>query len=479
MAVALAGLALDLAGGGFPATFHPAELRLARIVAGGTSDWSDPALATHLGRAAAALLEINGTDAITRTGRGLAALFGALSVLLLWRLLRDALRPRAALFGAALAAVSPLLVSHAHYFTPDTLALFLALAALLCLTRVLEGGKAPLAAVLGLAVGLACSALYGGLLLVLTCLTVPAVERRARSQDYQRSLAQAGLVAAAVFVALDYPLFLDPGQILAGPWHELRRFALGDHLFVPGHAHGFTFHLRESLAPGFTWPVIAATVAGIGAAVARRRNLPTTARIVFLYGALAYLLAEISPRKPHPGFVRYMLPVIPAVALACGLALEALEERLAATPLRWVAPAVLALLLALPALRSFELIARLGDDTRLRADAWTAENAGRVLREPHSSAHPHDFASLAAVDLDAARRSGVTHVTTSSFTYDTFARGSRLAGQHDYVYERHERYQELFGYPYEEFAPKGPTLGWSNPTVRVLDIREPQPPGRP
>ena len=102
-----------------------------------------------------------------------------------------------------------------------------------------------------------------------------------------------------------------------------------------------------------------------------------------------------------------------------------------------------------------------------------------VLKMRPSNEQQGMASRLATQRLDSARRAGVTHVVASSFVYDTFARGSRLANQKPYVYQRHERYQELFEYPYQEFAPTHAALGWSNPTIRIIDIRKAPPPGRP
>ena len=481
LALGMASFAWNLSGGAFPPTFHPDETRLIGILAGGVNDWSDPALFPHLVGATASLVGAETPLAITATGRVLAALFGAISVLLVWRLARDVLQPKYAWFGAALVAVCPLFTTHTHHAAPDTLAFTLGLGSILCLTRLLEDQPRGWTALLGGLVGLALSAHYGSLLLALLCAAAAGLVPARARRGYARTIRRAAGIAALVFLVTNPSLFLAPGQILTGPWVQLQRLFGGDHLYVTGPATWFTFHLVGGLWPGLTAPVVLTTAAGLGVAVARRDRLPRSAWVIFLYGALAYGAAELSPLKPQPGSLRYLLPTLPAAALASGLALQALEDGLAprSRSLRVLPVALLVLVLLVPGWRSVRLVDELGDDTRSRADAWIATHARRALRGLHSSALRPDFTSLAGVDLDAARRSGVTHLATSSFVYDTFARGSRLANQRTYVYDRHERYQELFEYPYEEFAPLEPTFGWSNPTVRVLDIREAQPPGRP
>jgi hypothetical protein len=159
------------------------------------------------------------------------------------------------------------------------------------------------------------------------------------------------------------------------------------------------------------------------------------------------------------------------VALAACLAVRALERAVHGTRLQWIAAFAVVALLVPPALRSGRLVEGLRHDTRVQSDRWLEEHAQKPIVELYASGRPYDIVSLATLDLEAARRAGTTHVAASSFLYDRFARGSRLAGQKDYVYTTHEKYQELFSYPYVEFRPETPTFAFSNPTIRVVDIR--------
>lgn len=466
-------------GGSFPATFHPDEAALVRVVAGGAGASSEPALLGQLGLFAANLAGASSLQEIAQAGRVVTALLGALTVLLIWRLLRETLRATYALFGAAVAAASPLLVASAHYFTPDTLSLLLGATGILCLARALEERTPAWRFGLGATVGLALSTHYGGALLLVVCALAPFAHPVGDVRGWLREMGKAAAVALAVFCLTNVALLLDPERLRHGPWQQLQQLAVGDHLYVTSLATGAAFHLMNTLLPGLTAPVLVAAVCGFAVAISMRSSLPTSGRLLFLYGALGFVVAELSPLKPLPGAERYMLPVLPGAALAAGLALQTLDDRIARRSLRWIPSLMMAAVLLPPAYLSLQLTRGLANDTRLHADAWIAANTGRALREAHSSAATPDVPSIATIDLDAARRGGVTHVATSSFVYDTFARGSRLANQHEYVYERHERYQALFEYPYVEFRPEYPRLGWSQPTIRILDIREPRPPGRP
>lgn len=467
--------ALNVGGALFPPTFHPDETRLIRLAHGAAHEWSEPALMTYVGRVLSNPVSADPLET-ARAGRRVAALFGAASVLLLWRLLRETTPQAAALGASAAIAFSPILVSAAHYFTPSTLELALALSSLWCLSRAIAQRGARWWLATGLSIGLAMSASYSAICLLIAALLATALTDVDDARDYLRHLAKAAVAAAAIFSLVNIGVLVDPGAIPSGPGRELGAFFGGDHLYV-GALSGQAFYLREVLTPGFTIPVLGTALIGFVLAARQWAHLGTTARLVLLYGATVYLLAELSPRKPLPGAESLVLPMMAAVGLGVALVLTEVTRR--GTRRAWLLATVSVVLVAVSLHGSLQLVRGLGRDTRLEADAWLAANARRTLRGPFTSAVPPDVTSVASVDLDAARRAGITHVATSSFVYDTFARGNLLAGQADYVYARHERYQELFEYPYEEFAPDGPGFGWSQPTVRVLDIRTPRPPGRP
>lgn len=476
--LAAASFAWSTTGVTLPA-FHPDETRLVREVATGAVDPRHPMLLAHLTRGAAASASAVSAAKIAAAGRLVCAAFGALALVACWRALRAALRPGAALVGAAVVAATPLFVLDTRTLAPDAPSLALGMVAILSLARLVERPTPGRSIALGTALGLAASVHYGGVLLVLVCLSTPLVVSVGNPRALLRRLASATGVAALVFALVNVRLVVRPAELLAGWSTELGRLVGGDHLFVSVFASAGVFHLRSSLVPGVTIPVLVAGLIGLGLAVRSREKLSTTGRIVVLYGGLALAIAELSPLKPLPGAARWVLPTLPAIGLGCGFALQALDDVFRPRAPRWIPAAAALVVLAVPLWASVRLARGLEHDPRMRADAWLATRGGRVLRGPLSSARPADVPSIATVDLDAARRAGVTYVATSSFVYDTFARGSRLAGQADYVYERHARYQELFEYPFEEFVPDAPSFGWSQPTIRILDIRTPRPPGRP
>ena len=327
--------------------------------------------------------------------------------------------------------------------------------------------------------GLAIATSYAAAALIPIFLLGPRLTGHRRQPGAPANMLWCVGIAFITFLLINPGILLHPITGATQLWGQIERGFTGHHLYVSAPSQGFSFYLVKGLAPALTVPVLGASLVGLCVAGLRWSRIPASGRLTLLYGLFFYTVIELSPRKPEPESLSYVLATLPALGLGTGFAIDALSRRLERPSRQWLPLTVMGFLLAFPALRSMSTITGLNDDTRQRADRWVEENPGRVLRELHSSARPRDVVSLTQVDLDSARRAGVTHVVASSFVYDTFARGSRLANQKAYVYQRHERYQELFEYPYQEFEPTHAALGWSNPTIRIIDIRKAPPPGRP
>lgn len=472
--LALAAI-LNVTGGGFPVELHPDEGRKVEFVRTGTQDFKHPILLLQLMRGMRRWTPTDDPQRIAALGRRVSAAAALATVALAYALFRRSLGGGWALVGALVLAVSPLLVVHAHYCKEDVLLTAACLGALLAYCRLVE--RRPTATLeVGIAVGLACAAHYKGALVALVGLAAPAFVAVGPRADWYRRLAPAFALAAVVFVLVNAPMLRDPGAALAGARFEARHAASGHHVAVGGPAEHGAFHLRRSLVPGLTGLVVLLAAAGAAVVLPGWRAAPAATRLVLAFGALAYAVVELSPLKPMPGFMRYVLPAAPAVVLAACLALRALAARLRPRSLGWIAALLAAATVALPAARSVRLVRHLDDDSRVRADAWLREHGGVALRELYAG-RPVDLVSVADVDVAAARAAGVTHVVATSFLYGRVAAGAaRAPGGHELVHEYAEKYRRLFLLPYVEIPPVYMTFAFSDPTVRIVDIRgDPRP----
>ncbi len=110
----------------------------------------------------------------------------------------------------------------------------------------------------------------------------------------------------------------------------------------------------------------------------------------------------------------------------------------------------------------------------MRAAAWLATSPGKVLVEPYTSLKPTDgVRSVGALETEDFTRLGVDYVLASSFMYDRFSVGSRLPDQDAALYRAQAGYDALFAHPFAEIAPAWRSMAFSNPTIRIVDVRPP------
>ena len=248
----------------------------------------------------------------------------------------------AAMMGALLFATAPLVVRQAHFATPDALQTALVAASL---SAAVAAGRQSGFWLAGLLAGLAAATKYTGGLIILA----PLILAWGR-EDRVRVWALTVLGAAIGFV-LPFLLVGHAGDYLDGFRFLSRRAATAYDRPI-----GLIYHPTRTLPFGLGLGSFAAALAGVGAALVRRRLIDLA--------LLAVVLAELGANATtHEVFFRYLLPAFPALALLAGGALAAVpRSRLG------LAVALFAVLLLPSIYASFETDLLLGTpDTRLLA----------------------------------------------------------------------------------------------------------------
>jgi 4-amino-4-deoxy-L-arabinose transferase-like glycosyltransferase len=281
-----------------------------------------------------------------------------------WWLGQRAYGPMAGFVAAAATAVETTHVAYSRMAVTDvplTLGVAVALALII-------SGRIELA---GLAVGLAASAEYPGILL-LAPLAVGA-------WGSWRRLAIAGGLALVAFAATSPYVVLHLGQAAGDAWRVQGAARAGWLGFEHDHSApiGFIARLWDGLGPAL---VIAA--AGLALALVRRRR----ADLVLAVFVLVYF-AELLTIHAH--FDRYLLPLVPALGALAGRlrALAPVTVLMLVVPLTW-------------AVRDARDLTR--TDARLRAHGWVERNLPRGATLAADPSTP-DFEGFRVVALALPR----------------------------------------------------------------------------
>jgi hypothetical protein len=200
--------------------------------------------------------------------RGLSVAFGVGVVLVVWLIARRAfggtIGPAVA---AVLAAVSPNLIEHSQFVTPDMLAVLMTGLAVLAAVHVAQTGSTRAYLVAGVLVGLSASSKYNAALVALPVVAALLVNLRRRPLVQATGrLVLAGLAAAVAFLLSTPYSVLDRETFLADLAFERRHYATG-HPGMQGDAPRFYagLLLREETAITLLAAVgIVAVVAAFG-----------------------------------------------------------------------------------------------------------------------------------------------------------------------------------------------------------------------
>lgn len=166
-------------------------------------------------------------------GRIVSLLFGVGAVLLVYVVGRRLTGSRVVgLLGALLMAISPGNVQHSRYITPDVIQVFFILLAFWGAVLVFQKGETWHYVFAGLGVGLAASAKYNGLLIVLSLIGAHFLRHGWRGVREWRLYMTLALAPVAFFLTTPYALF-DTETFMAGLETEAKHYSTG-HIGMDG-----------------------------------------------------------------------------------------------------------------------------------------------------------------------------------------------------------------------------------------------------
>ena len=421
-------------------------------------------------------------------GRLLMVTYMALGLPLVHRIGQQTLGDRSGLVAAWLTAISPLLVAHAQLVRPDTASFLFGMLALSACLRLLDEPSLRRQLLAGGAVGLAVASKYSLLALVPVLVVADGLLLRpAPRRDGLWLGAALGLLAVPVAFVVTTPYFLvELPTALANIRYETSKSHLGADALSPWS--NVWWYLTHALPASLGWP--ATLAAGAGLVLLARRRRP--GELLLLAFVLSVML-ELAFSRLH--WARWLIPILPVVALSAGGALcDGIGRlRLGVRPARAAAAVAVLVLSLAPA----DGIIRLGlqhanPSTRLAAREWIVAHiptGSRIAEEWYTAPlvaddfYGYSRNRYAPVTVDSAkrylvlerhaladdrtladyRREGFEYLVVSNAMYDRYlAEPGRYAAEADF-------YRTLFreGQLLEQFWPSRVRGG---PIIRVYGL---------
>jgi 4-amino-4-deoxy-L-arabinose transferase-like glycosyltransferase len=237
-------------------------------------------------------------------GRGLAALVGAFSILVVYLIARLVTSNRlSAVLAALLISVDAVSVKNSHFIRPDILAIFFALISVLFALKIVEDPSRKKYILAGAGLGLATSSKYNLAFVVIPLLVAHLIRNRERF-FWDKEIYIAGFVAVIVFILTTPFAVLDPSRFLSiGPTEDALIYSTGH----PGAEGNSLQWYITFLWTTQSWTLVLASGAAILLFLRREWK-----GLVFLSFPLVYFVF-ISLYTVH--FDTTILPVIPFIAV--------------------------------------------------------------------------------------------------------------------------------------------------------------------
>ena len=485
--VMLLSLALYCFGNTFPLGLHFDESKKVRFILSYEQDFRHPILLLELARFANLFFRYTDEQAVAIVARFSVAFISALIVPGIYKLARYSLRHPASLLTALMVGTCPTIAVHSHYIKEDMLLTVAVIWSMYFFTYFLHSPSVKTAIWFGSAVGLAFSSHYKSLLLLVVFAPFllyanryqlgaedPKAEREDGSISNRilwRLVCLAGLIASVVFSLVNWPIFIRPSEFLRGSNYELQHAVNGHGILIHAFPQWFTYHLRHNIFSGMTIPLTIVSLLGFVMATHRWRRLGLSEQVMIVATMVFYFVPEISPTKPPPDDGRYIIPAVVTLGFFAGWLVEMCWNT------RFVFVRSLTVI-AVTGVLSFSLydtgnlVYNLNRDTREKARVWIEDNlkpGETVTWKPLSA--PWHIGPMKGIDLLELQEGRFDFVVVSSFHYDRYLNAAASSGQLETVYAQTKAFQELFQKPFVEIRPVYRSFAFSNPTIRIVDLR--------
>lgn len=410
-------------------------------------------------------------------GRLVSVISGTLSVWLVFLIGRRLFSNASGLMAALLLAVFPLHVTCSRYLKEDALLLFMVLLCISALLKAVYEDRIRFLILAGVVAGFACGVKYTGLLTFGIIGLAPWLKSRSIIPDPKFlgwGIVAGCLIPLGFLLTTPYAL-LDNAKFVRDFMSEHNHATRGHTTPVTPWSKYWTYHLYFSVIPGASYIVTVLSMIGVGFLLWRRRieDLFVLAMII-----LFYVPAEAINSKPAPQPERYILPVLPFVALSAAEFLRLVFY----WRYRILAIVVAILAVAMPLNRTVQLASEIPSDTRERMEDWMIKNL------PHGSKVYLDWKRYAPsfwqnefeityipraeiirlLEINSLKQADQDYLVLSTLFYDRYF--SQIASPPAV----RQLFRQLFTYVpiITEIAPKHGTYGFHNPTLTLFSLKE-------
>jgi len=302
-------------------------------------------------------------------GRIVSATAGTISVFITYLIARRLYRQQFAVLAAFLLAAFPLHITCSRYLKEDALLVMFILLCAWLVIKAAQDGKRRYLLLAGFIAGVASGTKYSGLLLGAVVCIAPWLRSGSLRPDWQ-------FLKTACFALALMPL----GFLLTTPYslldfnHFWRDFNSERHHMLRGHTANidpwsqlWMYQLWYSIRPGISLFVTVISLVGAGVIIVRKKVYEYYLLFIIL---LFYLPAEFVNAKPAPQPERYIMPILPFMALCTASLVVFLNNK----KMKMMAVTVTFLTIITPTWWSLKLTSEVVRDTRATMLSWINEN---------------------------------------------------------------------------------------------------------
>lgn len=464
-----ASLLLNIYNNDFPPEYHADELKKVHFIKNDIQDFYHPVLLLQISRVANFFCQFEDPLSVVRLGRTISALAGTAIVFIGYLLARRRMGITGSFFVAAMLALSPVLVVHAHYLKEDMLFAFFLLLSLYLLLRLLDKPSTWRKIALGAALGACYSSKYMGIVLLPIFLAAPFFLRIPSKKLFYKNFLPSSYIAIAVFLIINFPLFSHFHQFLSGLSYEINHVFVGYVGLAGRYAVGIDeyflgFHLRFSLLPGITLIPLLLGCAYLLYHLFHWKSAADEERLFSVTLLVYYLLLEIAPLKDIVDSMRYTIPLTFFLIYFAVQGARTLYKK----KRYLLGPLLLTYGLSLTLVDSSRLVYYLHHDTRKEAQKWMEQHPGLAKGDYFATQVSGTIVPL--LDPHKEKERGIQYLLASSFCYDRTTFAYNLKSHSDNIDKLNSMYQTLFQLPCIEIKPAYKTFAYSNPTIKIINI---------